>query len=40
MQQDAEQILKYDFDPSATDAQAAVTRLVEYLMKTPEYQIY
>lgn len=40
MQQDAENILKYDFDPTAKDAQAAVTRLVEYLMKTPEFQIY
>lgn len=40
VQQDAENILKYDFDPHATDAQAAVTRLVEYLMKTPEFQIY
>ena len=40
MQQDMERILKYDFDPSQMNAQNGVTRLAEYAMKSPEFQIY
>ena len=39
MQTDMEQVLKYDFNPSEMNAQQAVTRLVEYIMKAPEYQL-
>jgi uncharacterized protein (DUF1800 family) len=39
MQTDMEQVLKYDFNPSEMNAQQAVTRLVEYIMKSPEYQL-
>lgn len=39
MQTDMEQVLKYDFNPSELNAQQAVTRLVEYIMKSPEYQL-
>ena len=39
MQTDMEQVLKYDFNPSEMNAQQAVARLVEYLMKAPEYQL-
>jgi hypothetical protein len=35
-----EQVLKYDFNPSEMNAQQAVTRLVEYIMKSPEYQLF
>ena len=40
MQQDMERILKYDFDPTLMNAQNGVTRLAEYAMKSPEFQIY
>jgi hypothetical protein len=40
MQQDMEQIIKYDFNPTQPNAQQAITRLAEYIMKSPEYQIY
>jgi uncharacterized protein (DUF1800 family) len=40
MQADMEQILKYDFNPSQPNAQQAITRLAEYVMKTPEFQVY
>ena len=40
MQTDMEQILKYDFKPSETNATQAVTRLAEYVMKSPEFQVY
>lgn len=36
---DMEEIMKYDFDPSLPGADAAVLRLVEYCMQTPDYQI-
>jgi uncharacterized protein (DUF1800 family) len=39
MQTDMEQVLKYDFNPAEMNAQQAVTRLVEYIMKAPEYQL-
>ena len=39
MQRDMEQIIKYDFNPSQPNAQQAITRLAEYIMKSPEYQI-
>lgn len=39
MQTDMEQVLKYDFNPSEMNAQLAVMRLVEYIMKSPEYQL-
>jgi uncharacterized protein (DUF1800 family) len=39
MQQDMEQIIKYDFNATQPNAQQAITRLAEYIMKSPEYQI-
>jgi uncharacterized protein (DUF1800 family) len=39
MQQDMEEIIRYDFNPQATDAHAAVLRLANYVLKSPEYQI-
>ncbi len=39
MQTDMEQVLKYDFNPSEMNAQQAVTRLAEYIMKSPEFQL-
>jgi uncharacterized protein (DUF1800 family) len=39
MQMDMEQVLKYDFNPAEMNAQQGVTRLVEYIMKAPEYQL-
>jgi hypothetical protein len=39
VQQDMERILKYDFNPTEMNAQLSVTRLAEYVMKTPEFQI-
>jgi uncharacterized protein (DUF1800 family) len=38
-QLDMERILKYDFNPAEMNAQVAVTRLAEYVMKMPEFQI-
>jgi uncharacterized protein (DUF1800 family) len=40
VQQDMERILKYDFNPTEMNAQLSVTRLAEYVMKTPEFQIF
>ncbi len=40
MQEDMERILKYDFNPAEMNADQAVTRLAEYIMKAPEFQIY
>ena len=40
MQDDMERILKYDFNPSEMNADQAVTRLAEYIMKSPEFQVY
>jgi uncharacterized protein (DUF1800 family) len=39
LQTECEQILKYDFDPKAENANQSVTRLAEHIMKSPEYQI-
>jgi uncharacterized protein (DUF1800 family) len=39
MQTDMEQVLKYDFNPAEMNVQQAVTRLGEYIMKAPEYQL-
>ncbi len=39
VQQDMERVLKYDFNPTEMNAQLSVTRLAEYVMKTPEFQI-
>jgi uncharacterized protein (DUF1800 family) len=39
MQTDMEQVLKYDFNPTEMNAQQAITRLAEYIMKSPEYQL-
>jgi uncharacterized protein (DUF1800 family) len=39
LKDDMEEIMKYDFDPSLPGADAAVLRLVEYCMQTPDYQI-
>jgi uncharacterized protein (DUF1800 family) len=39
LQQDMERILKYDFDPKMQNAHLSVTRLAEFIFKSPEYQI-
>lgn len=39
MQEDMETILKYDFDPSSPNADKAILRLFDYIVKTPEFQI-
>jgi len=39
MQQDFEDILKYDFNPKAENGDAAVLRLFNTIVKTPEYQL-
>lgn len=39
MQSDMETLLKYDFDASSPNANAAVLRLFNYIIKTPEFQI-
>ncbi len=38
-QMDMETILKYDFNPQQDNAQQAVLRLLNYIIKTPEFQI-
>lgn len=40
LQAECEQVLKYDFDAKADNAQKSVTRLAEHIMKSPEFQIY
>ena len=40
LQTECEQVLKYDFDAKADNAQKSVTRLAEHIMKSPEFQIY
>lgn len=40
LQAECEQVLKYDFDAKAANAQKSVTRLAEHIMKSPEFQIY
>lgn len=39
LQNDMEQVLKYDFDASSENAEKAVLRLFNYITKTPEYQL-
>lgn len=39
MQSDLETIIKYDFDAQSPNAQAAVLRAFNYIIKTPEFQI-
>ncbi|WP_144893129.1 DUF1800 family protein [Flavobacterium tiangeerense] len=39
MQADFEKILKYDFDSSIEGSQFAVLRLVNFMIKTPEFQL-
>ena len=39
IQKDMEAILKYDFDPKSEGAENAVLRLLNYIVKTPEYQL-
>jgi uncharacterized protein (DUF1800 family) len=39
LQTDMENLLKYDFDPQQETADLAVTRLAEFILKSPEYQI-
>ena len=39
MQEDMINILKYDFDPKSTNAQQALLRLFNYMVKTPEFQL-
>ncbi|UUC47080.1 DUF1800 domain-containing protein [Flavobacterium cerinum] len=39
LQQDFENILKYDFNPKADNADLAVLRLFNAMIKTPEYQL-
>ena len=40
LQTECEQVLKYDFDAKADNAQKSITRLAEHIMKSPEFQIY
>jgi hypothetical protein len=40
MQNNMESILKYDFNPASDGAIEGVKRLMNYMLKTPEYQIY
>lgn len=39
LQNDMEQLLKYDFDAENENAEKAVIRLFNYITKTPEYQL-
>ncbi len=39
LQKDMEEILKYDFNPTSENAQNAVMRLFNYIVKTPEFQL-
>jgi uncharacterized protein (DUF1800 family) len=39
LQEDLENILKYDFDPSAPNANESILKLGRTIMKTPQYQI-
>ncbi len=40
LQTDCEQVLKYDFDANSDNANKAVTRLAEHILKSPEFQVY
>lgn len=39
LQENFEKILKYDFDPKSPNADEAVLRLFNYMVKTPEFQL-
>lgn len=39
LQKDFETILKYDFDPKSKNANEAILRLINFISKTPEYQL-
>lgn len=39
MREDMINILKYDFDPKSPNAQQALLRLFNYMVKTPEFQL-
>jgi uncharacterized protein (DUF1800 family) len=39
LQKNFEQMLKYDFDPKSPNADEAVLRLFNYMVKTPEFQL-
>jgi Protein of unknown function (DUF1800) len=39
LQQDMERVLKYDFDPKMENAPLGITRLAEFIFKSPEYQL-
>ncbi|RXR22541.1 DUF1800 domain-containing protein [Flavobacterium stagni] len=39
LQKDMESVLKYDFDGQSANAQQAVIRLFNYIIKTPEFQL-
>jgi uncharacterized protein (DUF1800 family) len=39
MQQELNQLLKYDFDPRAENAEKSILKVYQYLAKTPEFQI-
>lgn len=39
MQQELNQLLKYDFDPGAENAHKVILKVYQYLAKTPEFQI-
>ena len=39
MQNDMENLLKYDFDASSPNADTAVLRVFNYIIKTPEFQV-
>jgi hypothetical protein len=40
MQNDMENLLKYDFDASSPNADTAVLRVFNYIIKTPEFQVF
>jgi len=39
MENNMERLLKYDFEPNVPGSDEAVTQLVKYIMKSPEYQL-
>jgi hypothetical protein len=39
IQNELNQLLKYDFDPNAENADKAILKVYQYLAKTPEFQI-
>jgi hypothetical protein len=39
MKSELNQLLKYDFEPTAENAQQSILRVYQYLAKSPEFQI-